>query len=286
MSEPAFLPRAVEILLAEIVTCSGAAVAAGTDLSQIISGAAPLAEAQAGELTYCDSPQESIFLEECRAAACFIAPNLAHRLPQATLALVMDEPYLGFAIAMLRLFPQETRRISSFGTAGINPGASIHPEARLEQDVIVDPGAVVGPRAEIGSGSMIGANSVIGPDVRIGRDCMIGPQVTIIRALIGNRVHLCPGVRIGQPGIPVRDADGAPSPAKIANVPSIGRVIIQDGVEIGANSAIDRGAVGDTVIGEDCKLGNLVQIGGNTTIGRYWTIPPQARISAGTRLGD
>jgi UDP-3-O-[3-hydroxymyristoyl] glucosamine N-acyltransferase len=184
---------------------------------------------------------------------------------------------------MRRLFPQAIRVKSLLGTAGIDPGAAIHPEARLEQDVIVDPGVVIGPRAEIGSGSIIGANSVIGSGVRIGRDCWIGPQVTITHALIGDRVILHPGVRIGQPSVDFGHAGIALAPRGLARTPGIGRVIIQDGVEIGANSTIDRGAVGDTVIGEETTIDNLVRIAANVTIGRQCVIPAPADSSAARR---
>jgi UDP-3-O-[3-hydroxymyristoyl] glucosamine N-acyltransferase len=194
-------------------------------------------------------------------------------LPKTTVALVMGEPSRGFALAMRRLFPQAIRPTSLVGTAGINPGASIHPEARLEQEVIVDPGAVIGPRAEIGSGSIVGANSVIGSDVRIGRDCLIGPQATITHALIGDRVIVHPGVRIGQPGVAFGHAGIALVPYGLPWTPRIGRVIIQDGVEIGANATIDRGVVGDTVIGEETRIGNLVRIAANVTVGRHCVIP-------------
>ncbi|MGH6794848.1 MAG: LpxD N-terminal domain-containing protein, partial [Methylocella sp.] len=199
MSEPVFFPRAARTSLAEIVACTGAAVVEGADLSAIVSGVAPLGEAERGELTFLDSPENALLLETSRATACFVTPGDAPRVPKPTLALVTDAPSRGFALAMRRLFPQAIRPRSLFGAEGINPGASIHPEARLEQDVMVDPGVVIGPRAEIGSGSIVGANSAIGSDVRIGRDCLIGPQATITHALIGDRVILHPGVRIGQP---------------------------------------------------------------------------------------
>ena len=223
-----------------------------------------------------------MLLETSRATACFVTPGDAPRVPKTTLALVMEEPSRGFALAMRRLFPQAIR----VKTAGIDPGAAIHPEARLEQDVIVDPGVVIGPRAEIGSGSIIGANSVIGSGVRIGRDCRIGPQVTITHALIGDRVILHPGVRIGQPSVDFGHAGIALAPHGLPWAPGIGRVIIQDGVEIGANSTIDRGAVGDTVIGEETRIGNLVRVAENVTIGRCSIILAQAEIPAGAQLED
>ncbi|MGB6175182.1 MAG: UDP-3-O-(3-hydroxymyristoyl)glucosamine N-acyltransferase [Methylocella sp.] len=285
MSEPVFFPRAARTSLADIVACTGAAVDEGADLSAIVSGVAPLDEAGPGELTYLDSPEIAMLLETSRAAACFVTPGDAPRVPKSTLALVMEEPSRGFALAMRRLFPQAIRPKSLLGAAGINPGAAIHPKARLEQDVIVDPGVVIGPRAQIGSGSIVGANSVIGSDVRIGRDCVIGPQATITHALIGDRVVLHPGVRIGQPSVDFGHAGIAPAPHELPWAPGIGRVIIQDGVEIGANSTIDRGAVGDTVIGEETRIGNLVRIAANVTIGRHCVIPAPAD-SSGARRED
>ncbi|MDQ6703423.1 MAG: UDP-3-O-(3-hydroxymyristoyl)glucosamine N-acyltransferase [Pseudomonadota bacterium] len=286
MSEPVFFPRAARTSLADIVACTGAAVLDGADLSAIVSGVAPLDEAGPGELTFLDSPENASLLEISRATACFVTPGDAPRVPKTTLALVMEEPSRGFALALRRLFPQAIRPKSLFHSAGINPGASIHPEARLEQEVIVDPGVVIGPRAEIGSSSIVGANSVIGSDVRIGRDCLIGPQVTITHALIGDRVILHPGVRIGQPSVDFGHAGVALAPRGLPKAPRIGRVIIQDGVEIGANSSIDRGAVGDTVIGEETRISNLVRIAANVTIGRHCVIPAQADLSGGARLED
>ena len=286
MSEPVFFPRAARTSLADIVACTGAAVVEGADLSAVIQGVAPLDEARPGELTFLDSPENAVLLETSRATACFVTPGDVPRVPKSILALVMEEPSRGFALAMRQLFPQAVRPKFLFGTAGINPGASIHPEARLEQDVIVDPGVVIGPRAELGSGSIVGANSVIGSDVRIGRDCLIGPQATITHALIGDRVILHPGVRIGQPSVDFGRAGIALAPRGLPWTPGIGRVIIQDGVEIGANSTIDRGAVGDTVIGEETRIGNLVRIAANVTIGRCCTILARAEVPPSTQLED
>ena len=286
MSEPVFFPRAARTSLADIVACTGAAVVAGADLSIIVSGVAALDEAGPGELTFLDSPENAMLLETSRATACFVTPGDVPCVPKTILALVMEEPSRGFALAMRRLFPQAIRPKSLFGTMGINPGASIHPEARLEQDVIVDPGVVIGPRAELGSGSIVGANSVVGSDVRIGRDCLIGPQATITHALIGDRVILHPGVRIGQPTVDLGHAGIALAPHGLSWTRGIGRVIIQDGVEIGANSTIDRGAVGDTVIGEETRIGNLVRVAANVTIGRCCTILARAVVPPSTQLED
>ncbi|MBO0733230.1 MAG: UDP-3-O-(3-hydroxymyristoyl)glucosamine N-acyltransferase, partial [Methylocapsa sp.] len=257
------------------------AVREGADLAQIIRGAAPLAEAMPDEITLFEAPEAS--LETCRAAACFVAPHYASRLAQAAVALILDDPYLGFARALRCLFPAATGISPLFGTAGVNPGAAVHPEARLEQDVIVDPGAIIGPRAEIGSGSIVGANSVIGSCVRIGRNCRVSPHVTVSHALIGDQVSLAPGVRIGQPGVRLGPAA---TPTAMAPAPQIGRVIIQDGVEVGANSAIDRGTLGDTVLGEGTRIGDLVYIGSNAAIGRFCRIPAQTNVPPGACYAD
>jgi UDP-3-O-[3-hydroxymyristoyl] glucosamine N-acyltransferase len=280
MSQPSFFPPAVPLSLADIVACTGAAVVENADLSIMITGAAALDEAGPGEFTFCDSSENAGLLEMSRATACFVTPTDARRLPKTALALVMDEPYRGYVLALQRMFPQAIGPKSVCGTAGINPGASIHPEARLEQGVIVDPGVIIGPRAEIGSGSIVGANSVIGSGVRVGRDCLIGPQVTLAHALIGNRVILHTGTRIGQYSIDFRHARAA------IRAPRIGRVIVQDGVEIGANATVDRGATGDTVIGEDTRIGNLARIAENVAIGRHCVISAQSGLSAGARLED
>src|SRR5262249_57778260 len=133
-----------------------------------------------------------------------------------------------------------------------------------ESEVIMERGAVVGPGVQRGSGGVIGANTAIGADVRIGRDCSIGAGTTVTNALIGDRVIVHPGCKIGQDGFGfVMSGKGH------LKVPQVGRVIIQDDVEIGAGTTIDRGAVRDTVIGEGTKFDNLVQVGRNVSIGRH-----------------
>jgi UDP-3-O-[3-hydroxymyristoyl] glucosamine N-acyltransferase len=157
----------------------------------------------------------------------------------------------------------------------------IDPRAHLGQGVVTGAGVVIGPAAEIGEGSRIGAGSVIAPGVAIGRGCEIGANVTISHAYIGDGVTILPGVQIGQPGFGF-----ASSEKGHVKVPQLGRVIIQDRVEIGAGSTIDRGALGDTVIGEGTKLDNLVQVGHNVHIGRHCVIVSQVGIAGSTVIED
>lgn len=281
MSDPLFFRPALRPTLADIVGWTGASAPSGARLDVHVENLAALDEAGPTSLTFFDRPQDLDALRTTAALACLLAPRFAARLPDATLALVTERPYRAFALVLARLYPQALRASTWFGSNGISPGASVHPEARLEPEVIVDPGAVIGPKAEIGSGSIIGANVVIGPDVKIGRSSSVGPGAHIANALIGNRVTIHAGAAIGQDGFGY--VVGSASHMK---VPQIGRVIIQDDVEIGANATIDRGALRDTVIGEGTKVDNLVQIADNVRIGRHCLIAAQAGVYGSTQLGD
>jgi UDP-3-O-[3-hydroxymyristoyl] glucosamine N-acyltransferase len=220
-------------------------------------------------------------LGQTRAGLCLIAQRFEKLAPPDLCTLCVRDPYRGFIAVARALFPSALRPSLPFSTDGISPGATIHPSARLENGVNVDPGAVIGPDAEIGSGTRVAANAVIGASVRIGRDCSIGAGSSMTHALIGDRVIIHPGVRIGQDGFGYVVAAGAHS-----KIPQIGRVIIQDDVEIGAGTAIDRGAIRDTVIGEGTKIDNLVQIGHNVEVGRHCIIVAQTGISGSAKLGD
>jgi UDP-3-O-[3-hydroxymyristoyl] glucosamine N-acyltransferase len=278
---PALGPAAVRKSLRELADLTGSETEAGANLSIAIRGAAALDEADWGEITFLEDPQLVARLESTRATACFVASRHRRHVPPTCVALVTEVPTRAFGLALAALFPHAARPTSTFGTAGANPGAIIHPEARLEPGVVVDPGVVIGPRAEIGGASVIGAGSIIGPDVRIGRECAIGALVTIGHALVGNRVVLQPGARIGQDGFCFAAAG-----ERLVKVPHIGRVILQDDVEIGANTTIDRGVTGDTVVGEGTKVASQVQIAAGVTIGRHCAIGAQAGLAREARLGD
>ena len=190
-------------------------------------------------------------------------------------------PYRAFVIVAQKLYPGAMRPSSLFEASGVAAGAQVHPTARLESGIVIDPAAVIGPRAEIGAGTVIGPTAVIGPDVHVGRDCVIGAGCTIVHALIGDRVIIHAGARIGQDGFGF-----VPGAAGHGKVPQVGRVIIMDGVEIGANSTIDRGAIRDTVVGEGSKIDNLVQIAHNVEIGRHCVLAAHTGISGSCTIGD
>ena len=281
MANTSFFPLAQTPTIGMIALWTGATPNEGADLDLVIRGVAAIDRATPGALTFLDNPRYSGDLASTRASAVLLSPRLVDKAPKGCITLTTVEPYRAFADVLTRLFPAAARPGPIFGETGVSPHASVHPAAHLEQGVTIDPGAVIGPGAEIGSGAVIGPNAVIGPLVRIGRDSVIGGNCTIYCALIGDRVVIHPGSHIGQDGFGF--AMGAAGHKK---VPQVGRVIIQDDVEIGAGTTIDRGANRDTIIGEGSKIDNLVQIGHNVVIGRHCVIVAQVGISGSTTVGD
>lgn len=281
MAKIRFFPLSSAPSLAEVAGWCGAALAREADAHRIVTDVAALDQAGPGDLTFLDNPRYLELFKSTRAAAALVGPRHADLAPPGCAALVTREPYRAMAKVMAKLFPSAVKPGSVFDESGVSPAAMVHPSARLEAGVIVDPGAVIGRGAEIGAGAIIGPNAVIGPGVRIGRDSAVGASTTIIAALVGDRVIIHPGAHIGQDGFGF-----ALGPRGHLKVPQIGRVIIQDDVEIGAGVTIDRGANRDTVIGEGAKIDNLVQIGHNVVIGRHAVLVSQSGVSGSSVIGD
>jgi len=281
MRDTRFFSAPQVMRLDAVANLTGARLRRG-DPATPIAGAAPLETAAAGDLSFLDNPKYVKHLAGTAAAACLCQPRYAERVPPHVAVLEAAEPYRAYSAYLAQAFPAALRPRGYFeGADGAAVRGAVHPEARLEEGVRVEPGAVVGARAEIGGGTLVGAGAVLAEAVAVGRDCVIGPGTTIQHALIGDRVIIHPGVRIGQDGFGF--AMGAKGHAKVAQ---IGRVIIQDDVEIGANTTVDRGANRDTVIGEGTKIDNQVQIGHNVEIGRHCIIVAQVGISGSVRIGD
>jgi UDP-3-O-[3-hydroxymyristoyl] glucosamine N-acyltransferase len=207
-----------------------------------------------------------------RAAACFVMAADSGLLPRSCVALVTPAPQAAFAAAANYLHRPRWHDAS----AGL-----IHPTARLEDGVTLAPNVVLGENVMIGRGTHVSAGAVIGPGVCIGRDCYVGAQVTVGFALIGDRVRVHAGAVIGEPGF-----GAAAGVAGLVDIPQLGRVIIQDGVTIGSGTCIDRGAIGDTIVGENTKIDNLVQIAHNVTIGRNCVLAAQTGVSGSVVIED
>ena len=279
MSEPFFFTLAHAPVVGDLAELVGATFDAGL-ADRRIAGLAPLETAGPRDLAYYDNPRYADALAATRAGACLIKSAVREKLPACVAALVVEDPYRAFARIAAHLVPTSLRAAPLFA-AGVSPRAHIDPAARLEPGVDVEPGAVIGAGAEIGSGTLVCANAVIGAKVRIGRDCIIGAGASLSHALLGDRVIIHPGVRIGQDGFGF-----AMGPRGHMKVPQMGRVIVQDGVEIGANTTIDRGATRDTIVGEGAKIDNLVQIGHNVVVGRHCVIVAQVGVAGSTEIGD
>lgn len=280
MTEPIFFRPARGLTVGDIVALTGAEAGPGSRLDQRIDNIAALDRAGPTDLTFLDNVKYADRLAQTRAGACLMTAQAEALAPSSVTVLRARHPFRAFVTVARELFPGALRPSSLFEAGGVVPGTSVHPTARLEDGVVVDPGAVIGPRAEIGSGTVIGAGSVIGPDVRIGRNSAVGAGASLTHALVGDRVIIHPGCRIGQDGF------GFVMGQSHAKIPQIGRVIIQDDVEIGAGTTIDRGNLSDTTIGEGTKIDNQVQIGHNVSIGRHCVIVAQCGISGSVTLED
>lgn len=277
MEHPGFFDRAGPFSLADVAKATGAEIADGGDAGLMLEDVRPLNSAGRNHVSFIDTNKKYLTqLDVTNAAACLISPALVPRLPKGTTGLVTKQPYHGFARALLLFYPQSMHPMVTRGGAPL-----VDPTAKLEDGVLIEPGAVVGADAQIGSGTRIAAGAVVGARVTIGRDCFIGPLATVTHTLMGDRVIIHSGVRLGQDGFGF-----AMGPGGHLKVPQIGRVIVQDDVEIGANTTIDRGALKDTIIGEGSKIDNLVQIGHNVVLGRHCVIVAQTGISGSTELGD
>jgi UDP-3-O-[3-hydroxymyristoyl] glucosamine N-acyltransferase len=276
MEHPGFFDRVGPLSVADLAKATGSDLPAGADGARLISDVRPVNEAGPGHVTFIDNRKFLVHLACTQAGACFVHPSFAARVPASAIALVSKAPYRAFALALQAFYPE-----AMWPKAAGTGRDLIDATALLEEGVIVEPGAIVGPQARIGRGSRIAAGAVVGYRVTIGRNTYVGPNATVLHALIGDRVVLHAGASIGQDGFGF-----AMGPQGHVKVPQIGRVIIQDDVEIGANTSIDRGALKDTIIGEGTKIDNLVQIGHNVVIGRHAVIVGQVGISGSSELGD
>jgi len=276
MPDPRFYDRHGPFTLGEIAEISGATLGAGADDARTVNDIAPLEQATANDLSFIDNPRYNAAFAESRAGACFVDAARVGQAPAGMALLVSKTPYLAYALAAAAFYP-DVRAAASAGPEA----TSVDPAASIGEGTNVAPGAVIGARAEIGRNCDIGPNAVIGPGVVIGADCRVGAGASLAYCILGDRVRLYAGVRIGEPGFGF-----AVSGTGFLTVPQLGRVMIGDDVEIGANTTIDRGSGPDTVVGAGTRIDNLVQIGHNVRIGRSCIIVAQVGIAGSTVLED
>ncbi|MFM9975270.1 MAG: UDP-3-O-(3-hydroxymyristoyl)glucosamine N-acyltransferase [Beijerinckiaceae bacterium] len=276
-----FFPSPPRFTLARLAEISGCALPEGIDALREFAGIGPLDAAGPDAVSFLDNPQYVGQAATTAAGLCVVGQRHADKVAQTAVVFVAREPYRAFAKIAAAFYPASMRPQSIFGATGVSAGAFIHPDAKLEAGVIVDPGVIIGAGAQIGSNTVICANAVIGPSVTIGRDSAIGPNVSITHAHLGNRVIIHASCNIGQDGFGF-----AMGPQGHLKVPQTGRVIIQDDVEIGAGTCVDRGMNRDTIIGEGTKIDNMVQIAHNVTVGRHCVIVAQVALAGSSVLED
>jgi UDP-3-O-[3-hydroxymyristoyl] glucosamine N-acyltransferase len=274
MADPRFYDSRGPFALGDLAATIGATLSAGADPAFQVQDLASLEEPAAGCVTYALTDRHVAQLAGHAVAAVIVTEAVAAAVPPGIAVLISPEPAFAFAHAAALFYP-------AAGRAAGGAGGFIDPTAELEPGVTHEAGVVIGPGARIGAGTHLAAHAVIGRGVCIGRNAHVGPHATIAYALIGDRVTIMAGARIGSDGFGF-----VPGSTGLRKVPQLGRVIVQDDAEIGANTCIDRGSLGDTVIGEGAKIDNLVQIAHNCRIGRYAILAAQVGIAGSSTIGD
>ncbi len=275
MADPKFFHRAGPFRLGQLADVAKAELSQGADPDRLIHDIAPLDTADEQQISFLDNKRYLPKLKTSRAAACMVEPPYADRAPPGMALLLTRKPYRGYALVAQMFYPRPAVE------AGIHPTAVIHPSAQVSDSAEIGPYVVIEAAADIGARCRIGPHTVIGRGVSVGDNTVIGPHVSLEYCLIGQRCQIHAGVRIGTRGFGFTlDPEG------FLDVPQVGRVLVADGVEIGANSTIDRGAAPDTMIGDGTRIDNLVQLGHNVQVGRNCILIAQCGIAGSTRLLD
>jgi UDP-3-O-[3-hydroxymyristoyl] glucosamine N-acyltransferase len=279
MADPRFFRNCGPLPLGQVAALAGAELIGGS-ADQLVRDVASLEEATEHDVTFLDNRKYAPQAGQTRAAACLIHPDAAAALPAGVASLVSTEPYRAYARVAAAFYPDAGDPAERTAPPASSAGAWVHPEARVDPSCLIAPGAVIEAAAELGARCRIGANAVIGGGVVLGENCVIGSGATLSHAIVGNHVIVHAGVRIGQDGFGFAMGEGGH-----LKVPQLGRVLIEDEVEIGANTTIDRGSGPDTVIGRGCKIDNLVMIAHNVRLGPGCVVVAQTGIAGSTRIG-
>lgn len=275
MADPRFFGRTGPYRLDDLAARCGARLADPGHGDRLVYDVASLDQAGAEQLTFLDNPKYAAALPASAAGACILHEKHAASAPAGMALLLSPRPYHAYARVAQIFYPAER------APPGIHATATVDGTAVIAAGVAIGAGAVVEAGVRIGRDTMIGPGTQVCRNVEIGAECRIAGNVTLSHCVIGDRVTLHPGVRIGQDGFGF-----APDPGGHIKVPQLGRVLIGDDCDIGANSTIDRGSGPDTVIGQGCWIDNLVQIGHNVVLGRGCIIIAQSGVAGSSQLGD
>jgi UDP-3-O-[3-hydroxymyristoyl] glucosamine N-acyltransferase len=275
MPDVRFFHRAGPFPLREIAALVGAEPLDPEAGSVAIHDIGPLESAGPDDISVFTDVRYRDALLPTRARAIIISRSLARHAADPSRLIYVKDPRLAYAQVGQLFYPLPALE------PGIDPSARVHESATVGAGTQIDAGAVIGRAAEIGERCHIGCNVVIGDHVQLGEGCRIGANTSISHALIGKRVGIETCVTIGSQGFGF-----VPGPRGLTRMLQLGRVVIEDDVQIGANCAIDRGATGDTFIGAGTVLDNLVQIAHNVRLGQNCVICAQVGIAGSTVVGD
>lgn len=261
------------LTLQELATMAGGELLG--DPAQQITGAASLAEATTGEITFFSNPRYLGSLRKSQASAAFVPLDFSEQIPAHQIRVA--DPTKAFEQVAIKFAPKPIKF-----SAGVHPSAVIDSDVKLGKHVSIQPHVVIEAGAVIGDHTVIGANGYVGHESILGEHCLVYPQVTIReRTRIGSRVIIHSGVVIGADGFGFEPKEG-----RHEKVPQIGFVQIDDDVEIGANTTVDRARFGRTWIQEGVKIDNLVQVAHNVVIGKHSVVAAQTGIAGSVRIGE
>lgn len=274
MADTRFFKKVSGLTLAEIAKIGELKLPDNADLNREFKDVASIDMAGANEVTWAFIPAMREPLKNTKAGAVIVPENFLEFVPEGVIALVSSDPHRSYGLVASAFYPRE---VESY----ISDKAYIHPTAQLGEGCHVEAGAYIGENVVLGKKCDIRANAVIESGVQMGDDCIVGANATISHCIAGSKVYVYPGAHIGQDGFGF--AMSAKGPAK---VPQLGRVIIGNDVEIGSGTTVDRGAMGDTVISDGCRIDNLVQIAHNVKLGKCCVIVSQVGIAGSCEFGD
>jgi len=244
--------------------------------SVTVTGVAPVDEAEPDQMAFLSSTRYTRYVDESRAGACLVSSELEEHLPATMPRIVVDDPYPALRTLLGILHPARAP------SAGVHPTAVLGQRVRLGDDVSIGPYVVIDDDVEIEQGCRIEAHCVVGRACRIGPRTRLYPHVVLYSdTVLGADVIVHSGARLGADGFGFTFVDGAHR-----KMPQVGRCVIGDDVEIGANATIDRGSLGDTVVGRGVKLDNLVHIAHNVRVGAFTLLAALVGISGSTRVGE
>jgi UDP-3-O-[3-hydroxymyristoyl] glucosamine N-acyltransferase len=275
MADPKFFKREGPFSLVQLSKIAGAEILNASNESMNFIDVAPLDTAKSEHVCFLDNVRYLVSFRASKAGACIVRAEFVSTAPKSVALLVTSDPYRAYAKIAAAFYPQLV------ASGLISSAAQIDKTAEIGKNSDVSAGAVICAGAKIGARCQIGENAVIGKSVVLGDDVSVGACASLAFCEVGKRTLIYPGVRIGQDGFGF--APGADGHLK---VPQLGRVIIGEDVEIGANTTIDRGAGPDTIIGSGARIDNLVQIGHNVQIGKGAILVSQVGVSGSTEIGD